>query len=239
MKVKVFTPRHEREKEARDRKIPAELPKIGQHMLICAPTGSGKSQLLANLLAGPYAGVFTKIYFFHPQWQYDIYKDIFENVPEERIKEAYSDNDIDAILAETRDDIAEERPSFPLIILDDSMDAWRSSRRLNDILTWCRHLGVTVWAAVQYLKGCMSKLARTQFTSTIVFASAKQSDVDLLAEMSPAGKAPFVEALRKVRARNAEEGHTYNTLHMNSRHPRVFFANMDEPLDAAGPSGSE
>lgn len=249
MKVKVFAAPGDKAKDQRNRRIPWPLPQIGQHCLICAPTGSGKSQLVLNLLTGPYREVFDRVWFFMPTWDFDIYKDHIAGIPDEQIIRQYTDEKLEAIEAEVRAEIAKGRGRFDLIVLDDSMDAWRDSKKLNHFMTLCRHFGLTVWTAIQYVHGAVSKLARQQFSSCICFASAKEADVELLAELSPTGKKAFHQALMAVRARNVADETSYHTLHMNSRQPRPFFLDLDVPVidgvvhdngsgseDEAGPS---
>ena len=239
MKIHLYGEEEDRPLRRRNRLIPDPLPKIGQHLLVCAPTGSGKSQLITNLLTRPYRGVFDKIWFYHPQWDDDMYRRVVGVPPEQVIRE-YSDESLDAIMDDVKRDRDLQKPRFDLIVLDDSMETWRTSRKLNDFLTWCRHKGITVWASIQYLHGCMSKLARQQFTSIIAFASSKEADIKLLSELSPAGTRPFYDALEQVRAANRRDGHTYHTLHLNSRHPQTFFQDLNEPITPHGfePQGS-
>ena len=62
--------------------IPEPLPKLNQHVLFCAPTNSGKSTIIANLLLKPLKFKFDKVVFFSGAWDYDLYKDVMYIDPE-------------------------------------------------------------------------------------------------------------------------------------------------------------
>ena len=175
MRITILPEGDDPEEARRNAAIPDSLPKLAQHHLFVACTGSGKSVAVVNLLANHYRGAFDKIHLIHSQYDDDpIYK------------------------------------------------------RLD---TWIRHNGIAVWAAVQYTKSAVSKLARQQFSAATLWpGNCKDEDLKVLSELSPVGTKAFHAAVAAVRDRNAREGNTFGSLTMNTRRSDPFFYAFDIPI---------
>jgi len=79
--------------------IEEPFPKLNQHMLMVAPTNSGKSTIVANLLLGPIKFKYDKVIFFSSTWDYDIYRKVFQ-IDKENIHTVYSDDKLMEIMEE-------------------------------------------------------------------------------------------------------------------------------------------
>lgn len=107
-------------------------------MLLCGKPGSGKTNLLLNLLARKghyYNQVFDRVYLVSPS-QKTFSTDWFESLPEEQRFHEYSDAVMDKIIEECTDS-----GDKILVILDDCQNELRSSTRsLLKLLHNRRHI---------------------------------------------------------------------------------------------------
>ena len=230
MRITILPEGDDPEEARRNAAIPDSLPKLAQHHLFVACTGSGKSVAVVNLLANHYRGAFDKIHLIHSQYDDDpIYKRL--DIPAEQIHRVYSDDLLDKIIADITERRKKKKFQSDLIIMDDQMRAFQGSKKLNESLTWIRHKGIAVWAAVQYTKSAVSKLARQQFSAATLWpGNCKDEDLKVLSELSPVGTKAFHAAVAAVRDRNAREGNTFGSLTMNTRRSDPFFYAFDIPI---------
>jgi len=122
MKVIPFKLDENKRLEKINKTIPIPFPKLNQHMLMVAPTNSGKSTIVGNLLLGPLQMKFDKVIFFSSTWEYDIYNKIFQ-IDDENIYTEYSDEALHNIMNEKeRLEEEKEKKLFYLIIFDDMQE---------------------------------------------------------------------------------------------------------------------
>jgi len=136
-----------------------EFPQIPDPLLQCpftmamvAPTKSGKSTIIANMLKNCLMGysdnVFSEIYYISPTIAFDkTLKSIFDD--EEIIKITDEDDliHLDSILSELiksqKEKDEDERENI-LIILDDCLDYLKKSKKLDSLPSYSRHFKISI-----------------------------------------------------------------------------------------------
>lgn len=200
IQIKPFNIKSDKRLQEINSTIKEPLPHLNQHMLICAPTNSGKSTITARLLLDHLRFKFDRVIFFSKTWDYDIYKKVF-HVDKQNIHTTYSDADLMKIVDEQKSleqDMG--RPIYTLLVFDDFQDLFKRDTYLENFLCLCRHYNITVWVLAQYVKA-ISKKARQQFTCFICFpALSNEEDLDVISETAPIGKKRFKEACKIVDA---------------------------------------
>lgn len=114
------------------------LPRSCFALLLCGKPGSGKTNLLLNLLCRKgeyYCGVFDRVFLISPS-QKTMQKDWFESLPEDQRYHEFTEATLDKIVQEISD--SEEKV---LIVLDDCQNDLRANMRaLLKLLHNRRHI---------------------------------------------------------------------------------------------------
>lgn len=176
--------------------IPEHMPKVPSRILITAPSGSGKTQLMGSLLRDEiygYKDVFKGNIFVmsstfslkDPAWD-DV------NIKEENVWDDYREDIIEELI-EDQENIIKDRggkdKGVPhiLLILDDLITQIPQSRQssLVKLFVSGRHRLISIWMTTQSYKHC-PKAIRLNTTAQIVFkvnnierqAMAEENQVD-------------------------------------------------------------
>jgi hypothetical protein len=145
------------------------LPQHPFRMYICAPSGSGKTNLLMNMLIRFYKKYFHRIYIFSGNYyDDDAYRVLDDVLPEDQIidNKDLIDDKLEEIFDEQSEDKNKNRRV--LIILDDFMLQSRNSKPLQLILTRGRAKNISVIIINQNYKGS-DPVIRTNCTHLLFF----------------------------------------------------------------------
>lgn len=172
------------------------FPQIPDPLLQCpftealiAPTKSGKSTVIANLLKnslmGYNDGVFSEIYYISPTIPFDkTLKSIFDD--EEIIKITDEDDliHLDSILGElikSQKQKDEEDREHILIILDDCLDYLKKSKKLDSLPSYSRHFKISIIITTQIYNALPVKL-RKNVSGVIVGRIYNKKDLENIEE---------------------------------------------------------
>lgn len=209
--------------------IPEPLPRLNQHLLISAPTGSGKSTIILNLLLKYLRFKWDRVIFFSETWDDDLYKEHIYIDPE-NVHTQYTDAKLQEIVEEQKKMKEEGKPRYTLIIFDDMQEHFSKGSYLENFLCKCRHWGITVWCCAQYIYA-ISKKSRQQFTAIICFpALSKEEDLEVLSEIAPLGKKKFKEAVSLVDKYIKETGKIHTFLFINFKLPNKYYLDFTTKL---------
>jgi hypothetical protein len=148
-------------------KIKHPLPKPPFTMALVAPTKSGKSNLIVNLLKNSYFGyddVFDEIYYISPTVGIDETlrsinedDDIIKIDEEDDLK--YLDDILNDIVKNQKSKAKEEREPV-LIVLDDCLDYLKKSKRLDSLPSYSRHYNISIIITSQVFNALPIKLRK-------------------------------------------------------------------------------
>lgn len=231
MKIKPFNLKSDERMKKINGKIPQPIPKLNQHMLLVAPTNSGKSTIVANLLLGPLKMIYDKIIFFSPTYHLDIYPKLFQ-MDESNIHTQYSDNILDDIMKEKANLEEElEKKLYYLIIFDDMQEQFYRGGYLENFLCKCRHWGITIWVCAQYAYA-ISKKSRQQFSCFIMFPMlSNEEDREIIGETAPGSKKQYKLASDIVMKISKEQNNVRNFLFINKSLADKYWFNFENPIE--------
>tara|TARA_R110001592_G_scaffold104960_3_gene295248 strand:+ start:3297 stop:4070 length:774 start_codon:yes stop_codon:yes gene_type:complete len=175
-------------------KYPSLLPRIarnrGFNLVLLGTTGSGKTNLVNNLLLSKYMwgskkkeekGAFEEVYFFSPSVNLDdscrFFREHFITFDE------YSDEALEEILAKQREYKQKEMPRI-LIVLDDMVGALSksSSKLINRFSSRYRHYNANLIFSTQSLRGGLSPIIRVNTTDMIIFKVPNLKEIEKIDE---------------------------------------------------------
>lgn len=168
-------------------RIPSPLPKLHFNMIVLAPTGTGKSVMIRNLLMNPdfyndkHRKTFDNVFILNPNYL-NSGDDLLYDLPEENIE-----MDLDAA-----DDFLQfvignqeaNKDEISLLIADDAMTAFNKKSKLSKILSRSRHHRLSMIVVSQYLK-ILPPVTRSNATCFVIFKNQKKGDLKLLEELAP------------------------------------------------------
>jgi hypothetical protein len=162
-------------------KLHSYLP--SQHMLITAPTASGKTVLLINMIGRkkfPYLKYYEKIHVFSPTVEIDNSWNLLKNIKNSPyvLKE---DMDIDYIydlIARQEEDIlllGKNKAKHHLLVIDDHGGDMKSSKNrfMVSLLMRLRHSNIHLWLTTQSYRA-IPRGMRLQFAYHIIFRVSPQ-----------------------------------------------------------------
>jgi hypothetical protein len=148
-------------------KIKHPLPKPPFTLALIAPTKSGKSNLIVNLLKNSYFGyddIFKEIYYISPTVGIDETlrsinedDDIIKIDQEEDLQ--YLDDILNDIVKSQKSKSKEEREPV-LIVLDDCLDYLKKSKRLDSLPSYSRHYNISIIITTQVYNALPTKLRK-------------------------------------------------------------------------------
>lgn len=176
--------------------VKKEFPQIPEPLLqppftVCliAPTKSGKSTVITNLLKNALMGyndnVFSEIYYISPTIPFDkTLKSIFDD--EEIIKITDEDDliHLDSILSElikAQKEKDEDEREHILIILDDCLDYLKKSKKLDSLPSYSRHFKISIILTCQVYNLVGVKF-RKNVSSLIIGRIYNQKDIQNIEE---------------------------------------------------------
>ncbi len=148
-------------------KIKHPLPKPPFCLCLVAPTKSGKSNLIVNLLKNSYFGydkIFKETYYISPTVGIDETlrsinedDDIIKIDDEDDLK--YLDDILNDIIKNQKSKSKEEREPV-LIVLDDCLDYLKKSKRLDSLPSYSRHYNISIIITSQVYNALPTKLRK-------------------------------------------------------------------------------
>jgi len=170
------------------------LPKLPIRGIILAPSGSGKTVLLSNIIVNLYKGCFERIYVFSPSIGVDdtlnpiieYQKKHLETNDDKLYFTEYHEEDLINILDQQKSVIEYQKKTKQrklhsiLIIIDDMADDSkfsRSSKTLHTLFIRGRHFGISVLVSSQKYNA-LSPIIRVNALSLIVFKLRNYQELD-------------------------------------------------------------
>lgn len=148
-------------------KIKHPCPKPAFCLALVAPTKSGKSNLIVNLLKNSnfgYDDAFKEIYYISPTVGIDDTlksinddDDIIKINEEEDLK--FLDDILNDIVKSQKSKDKEDREPV-LIVLDDCLDYLKKSKRLDSLPSYCRHYNISIIITTQVYNALPTKLRK-------------------------------------------------------------------------------
>jgi hypothetical protein len=199
MSAPTIQPYKHLEYECKQSKYGDVVPKLPLRGMIVAPSFSGKSILIQNLILDVYRGSFERIFIFSPTVHLDtvwrpvkeyITKTISPNEKEQIDFEDYDPTDLEAIIEKQKKviqylkDQGQKNLFSILIVLDDlseNQEFLRGNRVLQALYTKGRHLSISTLISVQNYKS-VNPVIRKNLTFLIVFKLRNYSDLDAILE---------------------------------------------------------
>jgi hypothetical protein len=177
------------------------LPKVPLRMLVLAPSGSGKTVLISNLILNHYRNCFERIYVFSPSididdtWvavkKYQAEKlKATENDSEKLYFDTYDPNDLENII-ETQNKVTKftkkqgKKKLFSiLIVIDDHADDpkfARHSKLLHSLFTRGRHNSISTIVSTQKYNA-IANIVRVNATALIVYKLRNYRELEAFLE---------------------------------------------------------
>ena len=229
--------------------IHGHVPKIPVRMILLAPSGSGKTVLLSNLILNIYRGCFERIYIFSPsidldstwlpvkKYQTDTMK-VVEKDSEKLYFNSYDPEDLEKII-ETQHKVTKlvksqgrKKLFSVLVVVDDFADDanfTRKSKLLHALYTRGRHNSISTIVSTQKF-AAIHPIIRVNATSLIVYRLRNNKELEsFLEEVSGlTGKKELLE-IYKIATRDE-----YNFLYVNLTAKNVnemFFQNFTHKIE--------
>lgn len=210
-------------------KIKHPLPKPPFCLALVAPTKSGKSNLIVNLLKNPYFGydeIFDEIYYISPTVNID---DTLKSISEDDDIIKIDDEDDLKYLDDILNDIVKSQKSKPkeerkpvLIVLDDCLDYLKKSKRLDSLPSYSRHYNISIIITTQVYNALPTKL-RKNASSYLIARIYNNKDLQNIEEEIGANFNDF-----KINYDKATNG-KYSFLYVDNRNIELW-KNFDELL---------
>lgn len=206
------------------------------HTIFCAPTESGKTQVIANLIDkdGPYYKKFNKIFVIMPTYDDDILKTIFkfnDNIedPECQVFKQYTDENLMRINSYVDAKLEEFKEKYnTLIIFDDCQEHFSQGSTLSKFIVKCRHKNIHCWITAQRIK-IITPNVRDQCKMFIIFPNSTKESLTSLSDLFNDPK-EFLDKCDEVRDINRDLGDNYGLLFVNLKTPQLYFYNFTEPI---------
>lgn len=215
-------------------KEPLPDPKTDQpfRMILNGRSGSGKSNVLANMLRKFYYRYFDKVFICSPTYQTD---PVFEsiNFNEERAYDTFNDSILENIIDnlkydEENEEYYEKRPKVQsLLIIDDmafSDELFKKNSEFNKFFLKARHLNCSIILLTQILTG-LSKSIRVNATHLITFKIQNQSERNLVYQQMNVNKEKFDEALGYATSK------PFDFLYVILKSNPEFYKNFEEKIE--------
>ena len=177
------------------------VPRVPIRMILLAPSGSGKTVLLSNLILNVYRGCFERIFVFSPsididatwkpvkKYQEDVMK-VREKDNEKLYFDSYRPDDLETIIQTqakvTKLAKAQGRKKLfsILIVIDDFADDpvfTRQSKLLHSLFTRGRHISISTIVSTQKF-AAIHPIIRVNATSLIVYRLRNYKELEAFLE---------------------------------------------------------
>lgn len=202
--------------------IPEILPKPPFCLVAVAPTKSGKSNLILNLIYRAYKPIFEEIIYISPTLKLDSVLEKSVNIDDDIVKIDDTDDlkNVDSILDEivqTQKEKSPEDRKEVLIILDDMISYFKSNGKsqLNDLPSLSRHYKISFIISSQVYIAPPSRL-RKNASHYIIFRLFNKKDLKTLYEEVGANFPDFEENYNKA----VEE--KFSFLYLDNREMKMY-----------------
>lgn len=181
-KFEIFNPKDEKTKSLNkeNKKLPEPLPKLHFIVGIIGPRGSGKSQLILNMLCNWYKSIFEEVILISPTYHNQAIWNCID-LDDDDVYTEYTEpifNDILERIINT-----ENEGEKTLLIFDDVGGSGTS--KMNDGVSKLalkhRHYSTSIILSVQYIK-MIGKSVRSNLTHLILFKMNNMEEVKDLAQ---------------------------------------------------------
>jgi hypothetical protein len=200
-------------------KVPKPLPySNGKPFTLCitAPSASGKSVLLVNLLYRYYKPEFDEIYYISPTIMHD--KTLENNVKtDDEIIKIYEEedlNNIDEVLKHIVDEIGKEEKKV-LIILDDMIAYFKNQSYLNKIVALSRHYDVSFIITCQAYMS-FPNILRKNASHHIIFRIFNKKDLEAIEDEIGTNYEDYDEYYKEATKDK------YSFLYITQRDPKLY-----------------
>ena len=194
------------------------IPKHASSVVFCGRSGSGKSNLLVNLIDRHYKNYFNLTFFFSPTCYHDDLPGYLD-IPHNRMFDSNFQGPLEHIIKIQNQLIKKkglDKAPKILIIFDDiiSQKRFMNSEFFTKMYIQNRHLGISTWVCTQSFNK-IPRVCRMQANNLFVFAGSG-SEMEILAQefTPPHTKKKDFENLIKHATKER-----YNFLHINMREP--------------------
>lgn len=203
------------------------------HLMITAPTSSGKTVLIINMIARksfPYNKYYKKIHIFSPTINTDANWDLIKTDKSNKFM-LHENLDIEHIydLVDTQDTdimtLGKNKVKHQLIILDDFAAEMKNSNNkfLIGLLMKLRHSNLHLWLTTQSYRA-IPRAMRLQFSSQILFRVSPNE----LAVISQELNGSIEESLFKEMYINAITERPYNFMYINIAKAKYYSGFLHE-----------
>jgi hypothetical protein len=164
------------------KKLNKILPKYFTNTLFVAPTNTGKTNLIINLLDRKefYKKAFDKVYLFSNTYNTDSIWKVCKTIDPEDTFINYSDQDLQDIVDNQEESIKNKKPLNTLIIFDDIIQQINKNKSLiNDLVARNRHYKLTIWITTQKFSK-VSTIIRNNISYYILFGIKNKKEKDFI-----------------------------------------------------------
>ena len=223
--------------------------KLPVRSMIVAPSGSGKTVLLSNLILDIYRGCFSRVYIFSPSIHIDNAWDNVKKYIEKEMKVKHTDDDpiyFEEYEPEQLEKIIDTQHKIIkymkdkdttklfqiLIVIDDHADSpefCRNSKLLNQLYIRGRHNCISTITSTQKYRA-ISNIIRINITEVFIFKLRNQMDLEaILEEMSAlADKKTLMQIYNTATAKP----YSFLYIKMNATNKNnMFFINFEKRIE--------
>lgn len=200
-------------------KVPKPLPySDGKPFTLCiiAPSASGKSVLLVNLIYRYYKQEFDEIIYISPTINHD--KTLENNVKnDEEIVKIHDEedlNNIDHILKQLVEEQDKEEKKTKLIILDDMIAYFKNQSYLNKIPALSRHYNISFIITSQ--TAMIPNLIRKNASHYVIYRIFNKKDLETIDEEIGINYEDFNEYYKEATKEK------YSFLYITQRDPKLY-----------------
>ena len=231
MTTPIITPLKSNEYGCKQSKYGDFVPKLPTRCTLLAPSFSGKTVLISNLIVDVYRGCFNRIYIFSPTINIDdnfkpvkeyITNYIKQNDKEKIYFDHYDSNDLQEIIDKQYKVIEYQKSQghkqlFQIaIFIDDfaeSTDFLRNSKLLHALYTKGRHANISTITSVQMYKA-LAPIIRKNATAIFIFRLRNQDDMDAI--LDELGALADKKTIQKIYDIATKEVHSFLYINLMS-----------------------
>jgi len=208
--------------------VPYPFPGVTDHCLFAGTTKSGKSHVIKSWLAGPYNKVFDDIFFINPTADKENYTTLFE-IPEDNVMTDMDSDTLDYLFDDLKKRFFHRKADYcPLLIFDDCVDMLNTIPEFPKFMSTCRHYGITIWIAVQYLRNVRPPI-RNQFIDFVIFPAISPENIKVVGEAT-IGTRNLTSFMGIVREINIERDTRYGYFYWSKSRPYQRFYGFETEI---------
>jgi hypothetical protein len=223
-------------KKSKQYDLPPQMLQPPYSLLLIAPTRSGKSICVTNLLKnknmGYSKGVFEEVYFISPTVMID---DSLNSIADDdeiiKISEPeeleHVDEILDEIVKKQKELIKQDKDSAPqiLIILDDMIEYFKRNSKIDVLPSLSRHYNITFWICSQSFAGTIPTKLRKNCTAYLIFKLYNKKDLQAIDYEIGSNYPDFMKYYNECTKEN------FNFMYLNNRSMTIYKNFTDELWD--------